>query len=405
MLKSSNGKVAGIEVKVSEAPRFFEYVVRGRRYSEIPDLTSRVCGLCGVSYALTSSKAFESCLSIEVPEEEERLRLAILAAERVKSHVIHVVFLHLPDFLELGSIKELAESYSYIFSKSTEIVLWARKVMEALGGRFHNVLNIRVGGVYSFPSIIKVEKLKQELPRILNNFLDIAEFVLSLGSIPVEVHRLRFMATENNGRYPWIGGGVVTDDGSSARVEAFESFVLTEQVGYSNALRYRLVTGEPYVVGSLARYNLYYKFLRKEVKELISRYGYGESLKNVYQSVVARIAEAYQTLLELEEFLSDYRERSVARAEPRAMPRSACTAVTEAPRGILYHRYNLDRDLRVRNSNIVTPTAQNLASMEDVIMSKLFGASADTRAVDVAKRIVRSYDPCISCSVHLVYLT
>ncbi|MEM0351956.1 MAG: nickel-dependent hydrogenase large subunit [Sulfolobales archaeon] len=405
VLKSSDGRVTSVEIKITEAPRFFEYIVRGRRYFEVPDLTSRICGLCGVSYALTASKAFENCLSIEVPEDEERLRLAVLAAERVKSHVIHVALLHLPDFLEVGSLKELSESYSHIFSKSTEIVLWSRKVMETLGGRFHNVLNIRVGGVYSFPSASKVEKLKHDLPKVLRDFMDIAKFVLDLGSIPVEVHRLRYMAVENGSRYPWIGSGVVTDDGSSAKVEAFESFILTEQVGYSNALRYRLITGEPYAVGPLARYNLYSKYLREEVKELIREYGYGESLKNIYQSVVARIAETYHTLLELKEFFDEYRERSVTKTEPRTAPRGACVAVTEAPRGILYHRYNLDRELRVRSSNIVTPTAQNLASMEDVIMSKLFGASADARAIDIAKRIVRSYDPCISCSVHLLHLS
>lgn len=404
VLKSSDGKVAGVEIRISEAPRFFEYIVRGRRYSEVPDLTSRICGLCGVSYALTASKAFESCLSIEVPEEEERLRLALLAAERVKSHVIHVALLHLPDFLELGSLKELAESYAHIFDKAARTVLWARKVMETLGGRFHNVLNIRVGGVYSFPSTSKIERLKRDLPAIISDFLDIARFTLSLGSIPVEVHRLRYVAVDDGPRYPWTGSGVTTDDGSSAKVETFENFVLTEQVGYSNALRYRLITGEPYVVGPLARYNLYFKRLREEVKELVGEYGYGENLKNVYQSVVARIAETYQTLFDLRDFFDEYRERSAARIEPRATPRGACAAITEAPRGILYHRYNLDKELRVRSSNIITPTAQNLASMEDVIISKLFGASADTRATDVAKRIVRSYDPCISCSVHLVNL-
>ncbi len=402
VLKSAGGKVAGVEVRITEAPRFFEYIVGGRRYSEVPDLTSRICGLCGVSYMLTAAKAFEKCLSVEVPEDEERLRLAILAAERVKSHAIHVVYLHLPDFLELGSLSELAESYSHILRRGMEIALWARKAMEVMGGRFHNVVNVRVGGVYSFPEASKVAKLRQELPRVLEGFLDVARFVMGLGNIPGEAHRLRYMAVRDGDTYPWVGSGVITDDGSYAGADAFESFVLTEQVGYSNALRYRLPTGEPYVVGPLARYNLYSGRLRREVRKFLEEYGYGGPLKNVYQSVVARIAEIYQTLLELQEFFDEYREKSVARAEPASAVRGPCVAVTEAPRGILYHRYALDGELRVRSCNIITPTAQNLASMEEVIMSGLTGVDADARAVEVAKGIVRSYDPCISCSVHVV---
>ncbi|MCS7099557.1 MAG: nickel-dependent hydrogenase large subunit [Sulfolobales archaeon] len=406
VLKSFNGVVSGVEVRVSEAPRFFEYIVRGRRYSEVPDLTSRICGLCGVSYALTASKAFESCLSIDVAEDEERLRLAMLAAERVKSHMIHIALLHLPDFLELRSLKELAESYPHIYSKSVEVVLWSRKAMEVLGGRFHNVLNLRVGGVYGFPETSKVEALRRELPKVLDNFLDVARFVLSLGSIPTEVHELRYMAVSNGTGYPWVGGSVVADKGSPVSIEVFENFVLAEQARYSNALRYRLAPGESYVVGPLARYNLHSRFLRREVREFLSEFGYGENLRNLYQSVVARIAETHQTLLELEEFLSEYRERSVSEARPRsATPRSTCAAVTEAPRGVLYHRYDLDSDLRVRSSNIITPTAQNLASMEDAILSKLSGSSADGRAIEIAKKIVRCYDPCISCSVHIIQVT
>lgn len=405
VLRSSEGRVVSVEVKILEAPRFFEYLVRGRRYSEVPDLVSRICGLCGVSYMLVAAKAFERCLSIEVPEDEEKLRMAILGAERVKSHGIHIVYLHLPDFLGLGSLRELAESYSHIYTKGTKVVLWARRAMELLGGRFHNVVNIRVGGVYSFPAEEKVRQLGREVSEVLRSFLDVARFVMSLGSIPSEAHRVKYMAVRGDGGYPWVGNRVATDDGAIVDVDGFENFVLTEQVGYSNALRYRLPTGEPYLVGPLARYNLYSDLLRREVREFLREYSYGSTLGNVYQSVIARIAETYQTLLELKEFFEEYKERSPTRVEPKGIARTACVAATEAPRGILYHRYNLTEDLRVRSCNIITPTAQNLASMENLIATKLLGVGADSRALEIAKGIVRSYDPCISCSVHLIPLT
>ncbi len=401
VLKTEDGRIIGVEVRVSEAPRFFEYLVRGRLYTEVPDLVSRICGLCGVSYMITACKAFESCLGVEVPEDEERLRMAALAAERVKSHVIHVTYLNLPDLIGLGSLGELFESYAHVFQKASRVVLWARRAMEVLSGRFHNVVNIRVGGVYSFPSMERVRALQRDLGEVTGDFLDLARFVLGLKSIYEEVHRLRYMAVAGSDEYSWVGSGVVLDDGTHVEVGSFENYVLTEQVSYSNALRYRLPTGEPYLVGPLARFNTYLTYLREEVRELLEEFGWYRPLRGVQQSVVARVAETYQTLLELRDFLESYRERTaggVVRAERAKGP---CVAATEAPRGVLYHRYLVDSSLRVRSSNIITPTAQNLACMEYLIGSKLYGSSFDGRAVEVAKSLVRCFDPCISCSVHV----
>ncbi len=401
VLRTENGKMVGVEVRISEAPRFFEYIVRGRRYVDVPDLVSRICGLCGVSYVVTACRAFENCFEIEVPEYEEELRMAVLGAERVKSHVIHVAYLNLPDLIGLGSIGELFESYTHLFQSASKIVLWARKAMEILGGRFHNVVNIRIGGVYSFPSSEKVRALSRDLNEILNDFEGLARFVLGLRSISEEVHKLRYMATACSGSYCWASNKLVLDDGTYFGVESFENYVLTEQVSYSNALRYRLVTGEPYLVGPIARYNNYMKYLREEVRELLEEFGWNRELRGVYQSVVARIAETYNTLLELRDFLSSYRERTVSSPPKVSRVRGPCVAVTEAPRGILYHRYLLDDNLRVRSSNIITPTAQNLACMEYLIEGKLYGSALDSKAVEVAKSLIRCFDPCISCSVHV----
>jgi coenzyme F420-reducing hydrogenase alpha subunit len=401
VLKTEDGRIVGVEVRISEAPRFFEYLVRGRLYTEVPDLVSRICGLCGVSYVITACRAFESCLGVEVPEDEDRLRMAILAAERVKSHVIHVAYLNLPDLVGLGSLGELFESYAHVFQRASRVVLWARRAMEVLGGRFHNVVNARVGGVYSFPSVERVRALRRGLDEVLGGFLELARFVLGLKSISEEVHRIRYMAVAGSSGYAWAGSGVVLDDGTYVDVGSFENYVLTEQVGYSNALRYRLPTGEPYLVGPLARFNTYLGYLREEVRELLEEFGWYRPLRGVQQSIVARVAETYHTLLELRDFLEDYRERTVGGAVRPERARGPCVAVTEAPRGVLYHRYLLDSSLRVRSSNIITPTAQNLACMEYLIGGKLYGSSFDGRAIEVAKSLVRAFDPCISCSVHV----
>lgn len=401
VLRTENGKITGVEVRITEAPRFFEYIVRGRRYWDVPDLVSRICGLCGVSHIVTACRAFESCLGVEVPEHEEELRMAILGAERVKSHVIHIAYLNLPDLIGLGSIGELFESYAHIFQSASKIVLWARKAMETLGGRFHNVVNIRIGGIYSFPSLEKIRALSRDLDGILKEFIGLARFILGLRSISEEVHKLRYMTVACSENYCWASNEIVLDDGTRVDVESFENFVLTEQTSYSNALRYRLLTGEPYLVGPMARYNTYMKYLKDEVRELLEEFGWNKELRGVYQSIVARIAETYSTLLELKDFLSNYKERTASSLPRVSRVGGPCVAVTEAPRGILYHRYLLDSNLRVRSSNIITPTAQNLACMEYLVEGKLYGSTFDSRAVEVAKSIVRCFDPCISCSVHV----
>lgn len=402
-----DGSLIGVNVKITEPPRFFEYLVKGRRAIDVPDIVSRICGICGVSYILTAVRAFEKGLGITPSEEVEKLRLAILGAERVKSHILHAYYLHLPDFFNASSLPELADRNPLLFNSASRTLLWSRKAMEVLGGRFHNVVNIRVGGVYGFPKLDKAVKLLKEMPEVLKSFKYMADVVLSLENIPMDEQDLKLMAVYDGSTYPCIADNIYVSHSSEGKLVPlgdFEKIVRCEQADYSNALRYKLIDGLEYVVGPLARFNVGYRHLSSESKELLNSYGWRPPLKNIFQSIIARVVETYDTLIYLRGFLENYREPSTSPTCERIEPTPGTyIAATEAPRGILYHRYEVDDLGRIKYSNIVTPTAQNQASMEAIIMRMLKDAALNMeRAVETAKRVIRAFDPCISCSVHSI---
>jgi len=396
-----NGKVVNAAVKIVEAPRFFEYIVRGRRVWDVPDIVSRICGLCGVSYVLVASKAFENYRTL--PKEVEEYRTYLHIAERVKSHAIHIYMLHLPDFLGLRSLTELAESYPHITKDVIDVVLWSRRVMEVLGGRFHNVSSIGVGGVYQTPKAEEVQKLVDNVKMLEDKILKLSEVVLNLKNIPQEKQRLRYAAVVDGGSYPHIGDMIALDNGDLIHVRNFKNLVAVEQVRYSNALRYRLSNGKPYLVGPLARFNIGYKYLSGEVRDLIESYGWRPPLTNVHQNIIARVAELYEGFLKLREFLANYKEIPQGMIEVE-VPTGKYVAALEAPRGILYHEYEVTEEggiARVAKADIITPTAQNLAMMEELILNEINEKGLDIdKAINAAKKIIRCFDPCISCSVH-----
>jgi len=397
------GKLQDVEVRITEAPRFFEYIVVGRRPTDVPDIVSRICGLCGVSYILVAVRAFERGLGIEVPEQVELYRRALHGAERIKSHILHAYFMHLPDLVGAKGPDELFQRNPQLFRDAFRVLEWSRKVMMILGGRIHNVVSIRIGGIYGYPRKEEVTKILRDVADVERSLLRLVDFVLSL-DIPSFKQEIKFLALYDGSEYPEMAEKIALCDYGGVEfhnLRDFERLVKVEQKAYSNALRYRLTSGDPYVVGPLARFNIGYKYLRGEVRDKLEECGWRPPLVSIYQSIVARIAETYNTLLFLREFAEAYREPTEKGVEVRIGPGEYLAAV-EAPRGILYHRYVVDADGRVSYANIVTPTAQNLAAMERLISDTIHQSNAvsEEAVLRVGAEIVRCFDPCISCSVH-----
>ena len=403
-VKVKDGKIDYVEVNIFEPPRFFEAFLKGRSYLEAPDLTARICGICPLAYVMAASRAMEKILGIEASEESNKLRKIAFYGEWIESHVLHFAFLHAPDFLGKHSIFEIAEEHPQFLRDAIAVRDWGNRAIEIVGGRPVHPVGFRVGGLHR---IIK----RRELEPLLKNFDEIEkmgrrllEFVLSL-PMPEVSYDMAFMSLKGEREYPILEGVVSNNLGEEFPEDDFEKHVIVEQKRYSNALHYRLRSGKPYITGPLARFNLNYELLAPEVKSVLEEPGFKPPLKNTYQSIIARAAETYHAILEIGRLIGEYREpdKAYEEAEVRA---GEAAAIVEAPRGMLYHRYKIDGDGRILYANIVPPTAQNYAAMEEDILKvgDLILRKPREEAQKLVETTIRNYDPCISCSVHMIRL-
>jgi len=401
-LEIKDGKLVRVEVGIFEAPRFFEAFLRGRKYYEVPDITARVCGICPLAYIMSSSRAIEKILGIEVPEEIYLLGRIIYLGEWIESHVLHVLLLHAPDFLGYESALDMVKDHPEVVKKGLKLKGWGNYVMKVVGGRPVHPISCRVGGFYRIVKRDELKPLLKNIWEVKEYAKELLEWVLKL-PIPDVKRDMEYVSLRGDKNYPILHGRVVSNKGIDLSEDNFEEVVEVEQAKYSTALRYRIKGRGTYVVGPLARYNSNYHLLKPEVKEVIEAYGYGAPLVNTFQSIIARAAEVYHAILEIEELILNYREPEAPYVDAEVKAGTAA-AITEAPRGILYHRYTIDNNGFVINANIIPPTAQNLAAIEDdlhALGSKLVELELP-KAQWLAEQTIRNYDPCISCSTHFL---
>ena len=396
------GYVDRVFYEITEAPRFFEYIVRGKSPELVVDFVSRVCGICGVSYTFLAAKAFEKCLNIEVDSDVEEFREILHLAERVKSHALHVFLMNLPEITKTRSFSELAERNPKVVKNAFNIISYSRKLMRVFGGRFHNVVNIKIGGVYFTPSRDDVEKLRNEINGIFKSFTELADIILSFkSSIHLAISKPQLCVYAEKS-YSHHGEKVVLDNAIYTTEAFYRNIVSVVQKEYSTALQYRVKGSESFIVGPVSRFNRYYDRLHSEVKDLLNTYDWRPPL-SVFEGYIARIAELYDALLTIREYLENYKYRDIISVKNTVEYKSAnnvCEYAVEAPRGVLYHRYVLGKDCKIVECDIVTPTAQNLAVMEDIATQLTRGKRALEETIAIAKSVAIAFDPCISCSVH-----
>ena len=403
-VKIKDGKIEYVEVNIFEPPRFFEAFLRGRSYLEAPDLTARICGICPLAYVMAASRAMEKILGIQLSEETDKLRKIAFYGEWIESHVLHFMFLHAPDFLGQHSIFDIAKENPQAVKDAVGLRKWGNRAIEIVGGRPVHPVGFRVGGLHR---IIK----KEELLPLLKNFNEVEkmarnllEFVVNL-PIPEIEYDLVLMSLKGDREYPILKGVVANNLGGEFPEDDLEKNITVEQKIYSNALHYRLKNGRPYITGPIARFNLNYDLLAPEVKDILEKAGYKAPLKNTYQSIVARAAETYHAVLEIKKLIESYSEppQPYIEAEVRA---GKGAAISEAPRGMLYHYYEIDENGKIVYANIIPPTTQNYAAMEEDIIKvqDLIVNAPREKAQRVVEMTIRNYDPCISCSVHAIKL-
>jgi coenzyme F420-reducing hydrogenase alpha subunit len=399
-LKIKDGAVDRVEVRIFEPPRFFEAFLRGRQYWEAPDFTSRICGICPVAYQMTAAHALEEILGVRVTGALRALRRLIYCGEWIESHGLHVFLLHAPDFLGYQDALQMARDHPEMVRLGLLLKKAGNDLVKFLGGREIHPINARVGGFHRVPEKKEMAPVVEQLKEAREAALKAVRWTAAL-PFPEFTQDYEFVALRHPEEYPFNEGRLVSSRGLDLAVREFEDHFVEEQVAYSHSLHSRRQGHGPYLAGPLARFNLNFDLLPPLVKEAAREAGVTPPCRNPFQSIVVRSLEVLYAVEEALGIMAAY-NRPEAPAE-KVTPRAGVgCAITEAPRGILYHRYRLDEEGVIQEAKIVPPTSQNQKSME-ADLRDLVPRYLDLPDEDLTWRCeqaIRNYDPCISCATH-----
>jgi sulfhydrogenase subunit alpha len=401
-----DGAVAEARLQIFEAPRYFEALVVGRTPDEVLDIVSRICGICPVAYQMSAVHAFEDLFGIEVEPATQALRRLLYCAEWIESHALHIYLLHAPDFLGYPSAVELARDHRQLVADGLRLKQIGNQLLAAIGGRAIHPVSVRVGGWSRAPRRRDLEALQPSLHEALRLARATVDVALSL-TAPVFEREPRLVALHDPREYPMNGGRIVSNDGLNLAPGAWAEAFHEVQVPWSNALQARGADELPYLLGPAARIVLDHEQLHPLAREALAGSGALESIRrNPYRSIVARAIELVHATADAIEIIDGY----VPPAEPRVawQPAPGVAAwATEAPRGLLFHRYEVGDDGKVAAATIVPPTSQNQAAIEADIATfapRVLDLPMDA-ATHALEQLIRSYDPCISCATHFLDLS
>jgi coenzyme F420-reducing hydrogenase alpha subunit len=395
--------VRNVELRIFEPPRFFEAFLRGRSFMEAPDITARICGICPVAYQMSAVHAMEDALGVTVTPEVRELRRLLYCGEWIESHTLHVYMLHAPDFLGYDGAIEMAKDHGDTVRQGLALKKTGNEILELLGGRAIHPVNVRVGGFYRAPTRRELNTLVDPLQRARDIALSTVRWVAGF-DFPDCERDYEFVSLGSAGEYPFNAGQVVSNKGLDITPHEYDAHFEESHVKRSNALHSHL-RGRPYLTGPIARYSLNSALLSPLARDAAKEAGLGETCTNPFRSIAVRAVETLYACDEALRIIGSYREPEQSHLEltPHAGVGYACT---EAPRGMLYHRYRIDADGTIMDAKIVPPTSQNQPSIEDDL--KAF-AGGWVDMPDEALRIrceqaVRNHDPCISCATHFLKL-
>jgi sulfhydrogenase subunit alpha len=397
-------QVVDVKFKIFEPPRFFEALLRGRSFEDAPDITARICGICPVAYQMSAVHAMEDAFGTRIDPQIRALRRLLYCGEWIESHTLHVFMLHAPDFLGYADVVQMAQDHPETVKRALELKKIGNALITLLGGRAIHPVNVRVGGFYKVPTKQELAPLAERLKWARDAALETVRWTASL-PFPDFEQDYEFVALQHPDEYPFNEGRLVSNKGLDITPQEYDAHFVEEHIAYTNALHSRLKERGAYFLGPMARYSLNFDRLSPLAQEAARAAGLGAVCRNPFQSIIVRGIEILYACDEALRLIDEYERpaRPAAEIQPRAAIGYACT---EAPRGMLYHRYQLDETGQILDAKIVPPTSQNQKVIEDDLrrfvpqVLQLPHEELTWRC----EQAIRNYDPCISCATHFLKL-
>lgn len=399
-----DGSVAEIRLDIYEPPRFFEGFLRGRYLQEVPDITARICGICPVAYQMSSVYALEKANGMTITPQVRALRRLLYCGEYIESHALHIYMLQAPDLLGHESALSLATVAPDVVKKALRLKKIGNNLLRAIGGRSVHPVSACVGGFYKWPAADAIKALLPDLEWGLEAAIETARWSVTLPFPSLDVD-YEFVAIHLPDEYAIIEGDVLSSKRGLMPVEEFDKVYLEHHVAHANALHSLTEDGQPYLVGPLSRLNLNHEQLGPAAQAVMKEIGLELPIRNPYKALIARSIELVQVYEEAVALVKAYAPEGPS-AAPLTLRAGEGCAATEAPRGLLFHRYSVDAAGMIQSARIVPPTAQNLARIEADLwqMAPQVLDLPHDEATLTCEHLVRSYDPCISCATHFLKL-
>ncbi len=404
-----DGEITHLDLAIVESPRFFESFLRGRSFREAPHITCRICGICSVGHTTAAVKGVEAACGIEVTPQTVALRKLLFYGEQLQSHLLHLYFLAVPDFLGVGSVVPLAQTHPEVVKRALRMKRLANDLCGIVGGRHIHPIAAHVGGFTHVPA---PEALRDMRSRLIDARRDVAETAQIFTKLDIpELHRdTEYVALKvtNNGEYAFYDGDIVsTRDPHPTRAADYRKRIVETVVQHSAAKHCRSPHSDSYAVGALARFNNNHDQLHPEAKKVAALLGLKAVCDNPFHNNTAQLVEVVHCLESSIELIDDMLMRGLA-VEPlvERTKHGRGVGLAEVPRGMLVHEYTVDADGTIADANLIIPTGQNLANLEadmrayvpELLESRL-GKEEITLRLEM---LIRAYDPCISCATHFL---
>ena len=403
-IKFRGERVEDVKLTIFEPPRMFEAFLRGRHAFEAPDITARICGICPIAYQMSAVHAIEKALGVKIDPAVRQLRRLFYCGEWIESHALHIYMLHAPDFLGYADAIEMARDHKEKVEQALRLKKIGNQLMTVLGGREIHPISVCVGGFYKVPTRSDLRELVDDLKWARDASIETVRLVAGF-PFPEFEQDYEFVALSHKDEYPLNKGRLISNKGLDIEASEYEDHFFEQHVKHSNALQSQLRKRGSYMVGPMARFNLNYDKLPESARQAAAEVGLKVPVLNPFRSIIVRAVELVFACEEALRIIGEYEPPEAPRAKVR-MRAGTGQAITEAPRGILYHRYQIDGEGKILAAKIVPPTSQNQKRIEDDLWQFVPQLSAlpQEEITLRCEQAVRNYDPCISCATHFLRL-